>query len=183
MMKEYILALHSRIEGNRILLRPIELSDAEDMFEYASDAETTTYVFDSHKSLEDTKESIAKYFMASPLGKFAITLKETNKMIGTIDLRVDEADKKAEIGYTLNKEYWNKGYATEAGKLLLRLGFEELGLQRIFAFHDARNSASGRVMEKLGMFPEGTFRNNRLTKGEIVTDKYYAITREDYFSK
>ena len=182
MNKEYIFALHNQIDGDRIQLRPIQLSDAEDMYEYASDEETTKYVFETHKSLEDTKENIAKYFLASPLGKFAIMLKENEKMIGTIDLRVDEKDKKAEMGYTLNKAYWGKGYTAEAGKLMLQLGFKELGLQRIFAFHDERNPASGRVMEKLGMTYEGTFRHNRFVKGETVTDRIYSILKEEFFS-
>lgn len=182
MNKEYIFALHNQIDGDRIQLRPIQLSDAEDMFEYASDAETTKYVFETHKNLEDTQENIAKYFLASPLGKYAIVEKETRKMIGTIDLRVDEKDKKAEMGYTLNKAYWGKGYTAEAGKLMLQLGFKELGLQRIFAFHDERNPASGRVMEKLGMTYEGTFRHNRFVKGETVTDKIYSILKEEFFS-
>ncbi|MFL2105505.1 GNAT family N-acetyltransferase [Desemzia sp. FAM 23991] len=182
MNKEYVFALHNQIDGERIRLRPIRLSDAEDMYEYASDAETTKYVFETHKSLEDTKENIAKYFLASPLGKFAIELKDTHKMIGTIDLRVDEKDKKAEMGYTLNKGYWGKGYTTEAAKLMLQLGFQELELQRILAVHDERNPASGRVMEKLGMICEGTLRNNRFVKEESVTDKMYSILKEEYFS-
>lgn len=182
MKKEYDLALHSQIEGDRIYLRPIQLSDAEDMHEYASDEETTRFVFDPHESLEDTKENIAKYFLASPLGKYAIVLKESHKMIGTIDLRVEEDHKKAEIGYTLSKAFWNKGYMTEAGKLVVHLGFEVLGLERIFAFHDVRNAASGRVLEKLGMTYEGTIRNNRMSKGETITDKTYSIIKEDYFS-
>lgn len=182
MKKEYALALHSHIDGDRIYLRPIQLSDAEDMHEYASDDETTRFVFEPHESLEDTKENIARYFLASPLGKYAIVLKDSHKMIGTIDLRVEEDHKKAELGYTLSKAYWNRGYTTEAGKLLIRLGFEVLELQRIFAFHDERNLASGKVLEKLGMTYEGTFRNNRVSKREIITDKIYAIIKEDYFS-
>lgn len=86
--------------------------------------------------------------MSSPLGKYAIVLKETEKMIGTIDFRIEETHKKAELGYTVNKDYWGKGYATEAGKMLIQLGFEVFGLQRIFAFHDVRNPASGKVMER-----------------------------------
>ena len=182
MNREYIFALHSQIDGERIHLRPLQLSDAEDMYEYASDEETTKYVFDTHKNLEDTKETIAKYFIAKPLGKYAIVLKETNKMMGTIDFRVDEKDKKAEMGYTLNKNYWGKGYTTEAGKLMLQLGFEELGLLRVFAFYDERNAASGKVMEKLGMTYEGTFRRNRFVKGESVNDRCYSILKEEYFS-
>lgn len=183
MNKEYGLALHSQIEGDRIYLRPVQLSDAEDMYEYASDQETTRFVFDTHQSLEGTKENIARYFMASPLGKYAIVLKENHKMIGTIELRVEETHKKAELGYTLSKDHWNKGYTTEAGKLVLRLGFEMLELERIFAFYDERNAASGKVIEKLGMTYEGTFRHNRMSKGEIITDKIYAILKEDYFSQ
>lgn len=183
MDKEYLFALHDHIDGERIYLRHVLLKDAEDMHEYAKDEETTKFVFDRHESLEDTRKNIAKYFLSSPLGKYAIVLKETEKMIGTIDFRIEETHKKAELGYTVNKDYWGKGYATEAGKMAIQLGFEVFGLQRIFAFHDVRNPASGKVMEKMGLTYEGHYRTNRFVKGEFVDDKCYSIIKEDYFSE
>ena len=178
----YLLSCHNHLDGKRILLRPVILSDAEDMFEYASDEETVRFVFEKHQDIAETRKNIAVHFMKEPLGKYGIVLKETEKMIGTIDLRLKEEKNSAEIGYTLNKAYWGNGYITEAGKIILDLGFETLGLERIFACHDSENPMSGKVMKRLGMTYEGTLRKNRIHKKRDVDDVYYSILKQDYFS-
>lgn len=176
----YLMVQHQQLMGQRILLRPVSLQDANDMFEYAADKETTRFLFESHKNLEATKKTIAEFFVKDPMGKYAIVLKENNKMIGTIDLRVDANHKKAELGYILNKQFWGNGYVTEAANLLIELGFQTLGLERIYAMYDIKNQASGRVMERLGMTSEGILRKNRLVKGQFSDDECYAILREEY---
>src|SRR5512133_1833518 len=118
------LMKHSILEGERILLRPVDLADAPDMFEYASDEETTRFVFETHRNRAMTEEAIANYFMAAPAGKYALVVKDTDKMIGTIDIRPNLTDHIAEIGYTLNKHYGGNGYMTEAGKLITALAFD-----------------------------------------------------------
>jgi ribosomal-protein-alanine N-acetyltransferase len=178
------LAKHLELETERLLLRPITLADAKDMYEYASDEDTTYFVFDKHDSLEDTERSIANYFMASPLGKYGIEIKETGKFIGTIDLRIKEKELKAVLGYTMNKHYHGNGYMTEAGKALLDLSFSVLGLERVQALHDERNQASGRVMQRLGMKQEGISRHvAKWKKGEWFNDVHYAILRSEYFEQ
>lgn len=178
----YLLSCYNHLEGKRILLRPVILSDAEDMYEYASDEETVRFVFEKHPNLEETRKNIANYFMKEPLGKYAIVLKETKKMIGTIDFRIKKENNSAEIGYTLNKQYWGNGYITEAGKMILELGFERLGLERIFAYHDSENPMSGKVMERLGMTCEGILRKNRIHKKRYIDDVHYSILKQDYLS-
>lgn len=178
------LAKHAFVETERLLLRPVTLEDAEDMFEYGSDEETTYFVFEPHHSLEETEDSIANYFMNEPLGKYGIELKENSKMIGTIDLRLKEEKYKAELGYTMNKDYHGKGYMTEAGQALLDLGFNILELERISALHDERNDRSGRVMQRLGMTKEGISRHvGKWKKGEFFNDVHYSILKEEYFNK
>lgn len=178
--RKLILAENRKLETERLWLRPVTLDDAEDMFEYASDEETVTYVFPLNQELAETRKSIATNFMSDPLGKYGIQLKETNKFIGTIDLRVDEVNTVGEIGYVLNRAFWGKGYMPEAAKELLRLSFEELKLMRVFAFHDEDNQKSGRVMEKIGMMVEGVIPNARLLKGKVVTDVSWGITKEKW---
>lgn len=178
-----LLAKNTRIETDRLILRPVTLEDAEDMFEYASDEETTYFVFDCHQSLEETEENIANFFMSDPLGKYGIELKETGKFIGTIDLRLKEKELKATLGYSMNKAYHGKGYMTEAGKAIVGLGFNVLGLERIQALHDERNEASGKVMQRLGMTKEGVSRHvAKWKQGEWFNDVHYAILREEYFN-
>ena len=64
------LAKNNRIESERLILRPVTLKDAPDMYEYAQDEETTYYVFERHTSLEKTEEAITEYFLEDPFGKF-----------------------------------------------------------------------------------------------------------------
>lgn len=178
--RNLIFAENQYLETERLTLRPVRLSDANDMHEYASDEERVAYVFPIHQSFKDTKESIANYFMAAPLGKYGIELKATGKFIGAIDLRVVEQHNIAEIGYSLNKAFWGQGYVPEAANEVLRLGFEELKLMRIFATHDIDNPKSGRVMEKIGMKIEGNVPNARMWKGKVVTDIIRGITLEEW---
>lgn len=179
---DYLLtfAENQQLETERLHLRPVTLADTDDLFEYASDEETTRFVFPKNETKEETRASIAKYFMKEPFGKYGIELKETGKMIGTIDLRVNEEHRNAEIGYVLNRAFWRKGYMVEAAEALLNLGFEKMDLIRIWAYHDSENPASGRVMEKLGFKLEGTKRNSRIFKGKIVTDISRGILVEEW---
>ncbi|WP_301355217.1 GNAT family N-acetyltransferase [Enterococcus spodopteracolus] len=176
--RNLVFAENRVIETERLILRPITLEDVEDIFEYAHDVETTRFVFPRHQSIEDTKISVANFFMASPLGKYAIEWKENRKMIGTIDLRIQEGYDTAELGYALNKKYWGQGIMPEAGKALLKLGFEKMDLVRIFAYHNTKNSKSGRVMDKLGMREEAMIPDAKREKGEIISIVLKGITKK-----
>jgi RimJ/RimL family protein N-acetyltransferase len=75
--------------------------------------------------------------------------------------------------------FWNRGYATEASAALIAYGFDELGLNRVLARHITRNPASGRVMSKLGMRPEGVMREHIMKGDEPEDIAIYAILRSD----
>lgn len=177
-----ILARNEKMTTERLELRPVHLSDAKDLYEYGSDEETTRYVFPTHQTIEETDTSIANYFMATPLGKWAIVWKETQKMIGTIDLRVDASNRVGEIGYILNKAYWGQGIVPEGCKKILRLSFVELELLRVCGYHDSRNPNSGKVMKKIGMTHEASIPNHSIHKGVSITMEQYGITNEKYLS-
>ena len=107
-----------KIETERLLIRPISMFDAKDMFEYAKDPEMTRFLgWDAHKKIEDTL-AILKTMVEREdnYPTFAIVLKENKKMIGTIDAIIFGKGKalKAEIGYALSREYWSKGIMTKA---------------------------------------------------------------------
>ena len=178
-----IFAQNQRLETQRLILRPVTLADVADMYAYSKDEETTTFVFPTHRTQEETASSIANYFMAAPLGKYGIELKETNRLIGTIDLRVNEAYKSGELGYVLNKNYWGQGIIPEAANELVRVGFERLELNRIYAYHDEENQKSGRVMEKIGLVREGRIPAARINKGKVVTDIQYGLTKDTWLTK
>lgn len=175
-----IFAKHMTVETKRLILRPITLADAPAMFTYACDEETTRYVFPTHQSLTETEQAIANYFLKEPIGKYAIENKLNHKMIGTIDLRVNERLRNGELGYTLHKECWGKGLIPEAAKALLEVGFGALDLVSIRAEHDTRNEKSGKVMQKIGMKYIGMIEDERIWKGEIVSMVLYSITKKEW---
>ncbi|MFJ7746457.1 GNAT family N-acetyltransferase [Peribacillus sp. NPDC097295] len=175
-----LMVQHSHMESERIILRPVSLDDAEDMYEYTSDEETTRFLYDQHKDLNQTRNFIANYFLEEPIGKYAIVLKENNKMIGAIEFRVHESSKCGELGYTLNRNFWGKGYMTEAGKSIMELAFHVLDLERVFAECDVINGASGKVLDRLGMKCEGIHRKSHMTKGTLLDSAYYSILKEEY---
>ncbi|MDT2757173.1 GNAT family N-acetyltransferase [Enterococcus asini] len=175
-----LLAENQLIETPRLLLRPVGLRDAKDMFEYASDEETTRFIFPTHQSLADTRTGIAEYFLSSPLGKYAIEERQSGKMIGTIDLRVDKEKYCGELGYALNKAYWGQGLAPEAAMALLSLGFDRLGLVSIQAIHDVRNPSSGKVMEKIGMKKIGQVPCAQKMKGQVVDTCLCSISMKEW---
>ena len=111
---------------------------------------------------------------------FAIRLLPDSKLIGCAGLRdIDREHLQAELGFWVGREWWGKGYAREAAAEVLRFGFEDLGLNRICAYHMARNPAAGRVLLHLGMQREGLLRE-RVRKWGVYEDVIlYAMLRAD----
>lgn len=177
-----LLVRYNHLESERILLRPVTLDDAQDIFEYTSDEETTRYLYDVHTDFEQTERMVANYFVQQPIGKYAVVLKETNKVIGAIEFRVDDWNEAGDLGFTMNRHYWGKGYMTEAASLIIQLAFEKLNLARVFAGHEVANEASGKVLQRLGMQLDGVLRKQTKIKGQLVDSMYYSILKEDYFS-
>lgn len=177
------------LETERLELRLFNDNDAEDLYEVCSDDlvtkflafDTYTSIDDAHKRLEFLKEEYAK-LEEPPV--WAIVLKETGKVIGSINyLHVKEKHGRAEVGYLLGREYWNRGIMTEALRAVLKFGFEDMGLNKVIVCCDTRNVGSYRVMEKNGLVLEGILRQDRFSKGEFVDIKTYSMLKEEYFSK
>ena len=99
---------------------------------------------------------------------------DDGRLVGVIGLSVKD-EGIAEIGYWIGVPFWNRGYASEAVRAVLRYGFNECGLHRIFAGYFARNPASGRVLAKSGMKYEGTLRHHQLKWGEYQDLVFYGI--------
>ena len=166
----------------RISLRKFSLDDCADVFEYGSDETTVKYlVWDGLKTMDDAKKNIAEYYLSRP-GIYAIILTETSKCIGCISLDLHPHHEKADVGYVLNRSYWNKGYMTEALASIIAFCFEVLQLNRVEASHYVGNEASGRVMEKCGMRREGLGIEEEKIKGVFRDIVHYGITRSQYFS-
>lgn len=173
-----------RIETDRLILRPLRMSDARDMFAYSKDPEVSRHVlWDPHKTIWDSRRFLMfarKQYRRGFPGSFAMELKEGGRMIGTIGFMWVNPDfKSAEVGYSMSRDWWNKGLMTEALQAVLRFGFEELKLNRIEAQHETENPASGRVMAHCGMQFEGILRQRVVNKGCFRDVALYAILKND----
>lgn len=170
--------LKHAFQTKRLVLAPVTIDDAPDMFEYASNPENAYYVFETNKSLQDTKDIIQKIFIENGLGKYGIFLNE--KLIGTIYfLNLDDRNKSAELSYVLNKKFEGHGYATEAAIKLRDIFFTELEGERLYARHTFDNLKSMNLMARIGMKIEGTLRKSYCFHGRQVDLAIWSMTRDD----
>lgn len=174
------------IETPRLILRKFTLNDAQQMFDnYCSHEAVTEFLtWRPHKTIDDTLEFLNGFVLPAyeqeNTYRWVIILKETNQVIGSIDVvRANDAKRRAELGWVLGDEYWGKGYMPEAGKAVTKLLFKN-GYERVEALHDVRNPKSGRVMQKIGMKHEGVLKHFEPNKDDILVDcDIWAITDEN----
>ncbi|MGG4090914.1 GNAT family N-acetyltransferase [Paenibacillus lautus] len=172
------------LETDRTILRKLRSEDEQDIFHYGSDDDVSRYtVWPTHRTMEDTRlyltRVLHKYSQHS-VAPWGIVDKETGKIIGTsgfMSWNVHHA--KAELGYALSKDYWNRGYMTEVIRTIISFGFERMGLVRIEASCHPLNVGSARVMEKAGMSYEGLLRKAIWVKGSHEDLKLYSIIMDD----
>ncbi len=173
------------IETERLVLRKLTLSDAQDVYCYSRDPQVARYVlWSAHRSINETRffiRSLLRQYRNHEPASYGIALKSTGQAIGTIGFSyINNEHRCAEIGYSLARVHWNKGLMSEALAAMLEYGFSRLGLNRIEATHDVRNPASGRVMEKCGMRFEGIHKSKLYSKGEYIDLAMYAITSRQF---
>ena len=111
---------------------------------------------------------------------FAITLRETGAFVGSIGLSPKDDLLRAEVGYWVGVPFWGRGYTTEALNEMIRFGFDDFSLQRIFGIHFASNPASGRVMEKAGMTLEAFSKFGASRFGDLKDTFQRAIVKPDW---
>ena len=178
-------------ETERLYARDFVKEDAQDVFEYAGNLESSGFQSFSPESYEDVVKFVESRLaeqLKEPRGFFdlVLCLKDTDEMVGAIGIYLDADRRQAELGYNLKKRFWHNGYATEAAKGFLRFGFLGLDLHRITARCDDMNAASYRVMERIGMRREAHFIKAEYTtvfgrKGWRST-YHYAILQKEYLN-
>ncbi|MBR4080301.1 MAG: GNAT family N-acetyltransferase [Clostridia bacterium] len=172
------------LETPRLILRPMKMSDAQDIFAYSKDPEVARHVlWEAHRSISDARlylrYMLRQYRNGLP-SSYGIILKETGRLVGTIGFMwYNEEHASTEVGYSLARHLWNQGLMTEALGAVLDMAFDLMHVNRVEAMHDAANPASGRVMEKCGMRREGTLRQKVFNKGRYVDVALYAIVAKD----
>lgn len=151
------MKLPERIETERLVLARLRYEDAEEIFyTYASKPEATKYLsFPTHQSVQDARSFLKYVVPAWDLGTelaFGIRLKTDNRFIGTIGAIDDNG--KVHLGYCISPTQWDQGYTTEACTGLVNAIRKNSGIHRIWAFADAENIASHKVLMKSGMSEE-----------------------------
>ncbi|MGC1372280.1 MAG: GNAT family protein [Candidatus Sulfotelmatobacter sp.] len=169
------------LETARLKLRPYSNADIAQLLPLigAREVAATTLRIPHPYTEKDAREFIAASQNESEC-RLAITLRSDGQLIGGVGLRMAPQHQNAELGYWLGVPYWEKGYATEAAREMLRYGFEELHLHRIFASHFNNNPASGRILKKLGMHYEGCQREHLRKWDQFLDSELYGMLRRDW---
>lgn len=174
------------LQTHRLVLRKLRREDISLYYArlWSQEAVARYMLWQPHKTIEDSAASIEKVLKRYETGescRFCIALKETDELIGIIDLlRFDEEKKSCSFAYMLGADFWGKGYGTEAVKAAFGFAFETLGMESIAADHFAANPASGAVMRKAGMLWQRTIPGCYEKNGQMHDAEEYRITRNQW---
>jgi RimJ/RimL family protein N-acetyltransferase len=178
------------IRTDRLDLRPFETTDFAALHAYQSRADVTRYLYFGPQDEMASRESLAKKQQRTALRAQwdvlnpAVVVRETGQVIGDVLLAWTSGEQRqGEIGYVFHPDHAGHGYATEAAAAMLELGFDGLDLHRIVGRLDARNTASARLLERLGMRREAHLRENEFVKGEWCDEVVYALLAREWRSR
>ena len=184
-MNSELMTAPRELRTARLLLRSLESEDVSALVRLAGTKEVavTTLNIPYPYAEEDAYGFLAKASEDFGEGRsvtFAISVAPARDLCGVIGLNITDAHNRAELGYWIGVPFWGKGYVTEAAKALVTFGFETLKLRRIFAHHFSGNTASGRVLEKIGMRHEGRSREHIRKWDQFVDIENYGLLAEEF---
>ncbi|GGK94553.1 N-acetyltransferase [Sphaerisporangium melleum] len=175
------------IETPRLSLRPFTMDDLDELYSFHSRPDVARYLYWDARTRDETRAALETKIGQAELLKdgdalnIAVELRETGALIGDLSLFWRSSEhRQGEIGFVFHPAYHGRGLATEASREILRLGFAGLGLHRIYGRCDARNTASARLMERLGMRREAHFVENEMFKGEWGEELVYAMLQREW---
>jgi RimJ/RimL family protein N-acetyltransferase len=175
------------IVTDRLVLRPFRMADLDDVWAYQRLPEVGRHMLWAARTLEQSRESVTRMVAENSLEKdgdyltLAVTVAGADTVVGHVELGLISAEhRQGEIGYVFHPAYQGKGYATEATREMVRLGFEEMGLHRIVARCSVHNTASAELMKRLGMRQEAHFVECRKVNGEWREELVYAMLRREW---
>ncbi|MFT3679527.1 MAG: GNAT family N-acetyltransferase [Ferruginibacter sp.] len=162
----------------RILLRKIDIDDVPSLVKYANNKKISDNILNMVYPYQEPDavfriSYVVQGFKNKTRYVFAIILKSSGEFIGEIGLHLNNDRNAAELGYWVGEPFWNKGIATEAATLVLKFGFEKLGLGIVFATCHAENESSSKVVSKNGMMP-------KKVQGNVIQ---YILTKQAYDEK
>jgi RimJ/RimL family protein N-acetyltransferase len=180
------------IRTERLTLRPFALRDHADLHAMTSDPEVVRYLYWEVHTPEETRAALHKRTTQTALteeGQWLVLAIEAEpdgepRVVGQVVLRwASIQHRQGELGYTLAAKYQGHGYAREAAQAMLRLGFEGLGLHRIYAACDTRNEPSWGLLTRLGLRREAHFVEDELFKGEFGDQYIYAMLDREWSAR
>jgi RimJ/RimL family protein N-acetyltransferase len=175
------------LRTERLILRLFASSDLEAVYDMQSRPEVARYLYWSPRDRDAAAESLREKLNCTSIEaegdilNLAVVRAEGGPAIGDLMLHyVSASHRQAEIGYILHPEAQGEGLATEAARAIVDLAFRELGAHRVFGQIDARNTASARVLERLGMRREAHLMENEWVKGEWTDEVIYAVLAHEW---
>jgi RimJ/RimL family protein N-acetyltransferase len=182
-----VLTAEHPIRTDRLLLRRFTEDDLDAVHAIQSREDVTRYLYWGPRTREQARESLRMKIASSALRDegddltLAVVLPETGTVIGDVLLIWRSREhRQGEIGYIFHPDHGGHGYATEAAAAMVRLGFDGLGLHRVYGRIDARNTASARVLERLGMRREAHLVQNEIVRGEWTDEVVYAMLEDEW---
>jgi RimJ/RimL family protein N-acetyltransferase len=173
------------IETQRLRLRPFAISDFDALFAMQSREDVARFLYWDARSRAEVRNALEKKIASTAIRTetdalaLAAVLPQTGELVGDFVLWL-HGPEQGEIGFIVHPDHHGRGYATEAGRVLLGLAFEGLGLHRVIGCAEARNTASARVLEKLGMRREAHFVENEWVKGEWQSELIFAMLHREW---
>ncbi len=170
----------------RLVLRELRLEDAPDAQVLDSDPLVVRYMSNDVVDESGTRAYLAKSIAAaqhSPRLTFDLTITEPgdDRFLGRVGLRIERPEhREAQVWFSVRRDRWGQGVATEALKGLLDFAFGELALHRVYGDCDPRNLGSAKVMEHVGMKREGWLRENWWVKGEWCDSLIYGLLEHEW---
>ncbi len=175
------------IETERLLLRPYRPDDFDALLAIESRADVNRYLYSEPRGPAEVRAMLSRKIGETALGDegdtvaVAVCLRATGAMVGGCILHwASREHGLGEIGFVLHPDHHGHGYAAEAARPLLEFGFADVGLHRIIGRLEARNAASARVLEKLGMRREALLIENEWVKGEWQSELDYALLEREW---
>jgi len=175
------------IETERLLLRRYEPGDFEALLAIQSRADVNRWLYSEARSPDEVRDILGRKLGETGLGDEGDTLsaacvrRDTGELIGGCMLHwISREHRLGEIGFIFHPDHHGQGFATEAARPLIDFGFGVCGLHRIIGRLEARNAASARVLEKLGMRREALLVENEWVKGEWQSELDYALLEREW---